>query len=72
MISVTIGNSVTFIGYKAFADNQLTSVTFQGTIASDNFNTIDSFSGDLRTKYLAEGRGRYTRPNASSNTWIKQ
>jgi hypothetical protein len=26
----------------------------------------------LRTKYLAGGIGRYTRPNASSRTWTKQ
>jgi hypothetical protein len=26
----------------------------------------------LRTKYLADGVGTYTRPNGNSNTWTKQ
>jgi len=26
----------------------------------------------LREKYLAGGRGRYTRPSGSDNTWTKQ
>jgi hypothetical protein len=72
LASVTIGSGVTSIGSYAFFDCKiLTSVTFQGTIASGNFDK-DAFDGDLRAKYLAGGRGRYTRPNTSSNTWTKQ
>jgi len=75
LTSVTIPSSVTFIGNNAFTNStSLTSVTFQGTIASDNFDSL-SFSGDLRTKYLAAGGGigTYTTTNpGSSPTWTKQ
>jgi len=78
--SVTIPNSVTRIGFIAFAGcTGLTSVTFQGTIASANIE-YDAFGssdysyyiGDLRAKYLAGGIGTYTRPNSSSTTWTKK
>ena len=59
---------VTAIGEAAFVSNQLTSVTFQGTIASIS----RAFNGDLDNKYLAGGIGTYTLPDAYSNTWTKQ
>ena len=49
----------------------LISVTFQGTITSNNFSNSYSFPGDLCAKYLAGGPGTYTRPNASSQAWTK-
>jgi hypothetical protein len=73
LASVTIGSGVISIGNSAFASTSLTSVTFQGTIASDNLST-SAFStsiGDLRAKYLATGTGTYTRPSTSSTTWTK-
>jgi len=52
----TISDSVTTIGGAAFNNcASLTSVTFQGTISSDNFSSNNTFPGDLRTKYLAGG-----------------
>jgi len=48
----------------------LTSVTFQGTITSNNFYPSSEFPGDLRGKYLAGGIGTYTRP-AGGSTWTK-
>jgi len=85
LVSVTIPNSVTFIGYYAFAGcESLTSITFQGTINSDNFDkyafggNLDDYGasriryiGDLREKYLAGGIGTYTRP-VNGETWTKQ
>ena len=81
-ISVTIPDSVTSIGRLAFFDcTNLTSITFQGTIASDNLNSSafgDSsynygYIGDLRAKYLASdgGPGTYRRL-ANGSTWRKQ
>jgi hypothetical protein len=70
--SITIPNSVTSIGSNAFYLTSLTSVTFQGTIASKNFNS-SSFSGDLRAKYLAGGIGTYKTTNPGYNAvWTKQ
>jgi hypothetical protein len=84
LASITIPNNVASIGRGAFWDCALTSVTFQGTIASGNFGGISinknrngvlvflsPFDGDLRDKYLAGGRGTYTRPNGESETWTK-
>jgi hypothetical protein len=81
LTSVIIPNSVKSIGDMAFyACSDLTSVTFQGTITSNNFEgnyyddgfLVYSFPGDLRAKYLSGGIGTYTRPNGDSNTWTKQ
>jgi len=65
LTSITIPNSITSIGIQAFWSVSLTSVTFQGTISSDNFGEKDRgewkspFFGDLREKYLAGGIGTY-------------
>jgi len=32
----------------------------------------DGYIGDLRTKYLAGGVGKYKRPGTTSTTWTKQ
>jgi len=74
LASVTIPNSVTSIGGGAFYGcNSLTSVNFEGTISSSNFDVggnFPTFPGDLRDKYLAGGPGTYTRPNGS-DTWTR-
>jgi hypothetical protein len=78
--SITIPNSVTSIGSMAFYCEALTSVTFQGTIASNMFGTNygGSFSRPfyrgLSDKYLAEGIGTYTTtaPVDRNSTWTKQ
>jgi hypothetical protein len=78
LISITIPNSVTSIGDCAFDGcNSLTSVTFQGTITSNNFGhytDITPFRGDLREKYLAGGIGTYTTtaPVSAYSKWTKQ
>jgi hypothetical protein len=76
--SFTISASVTSIVYGAFFDcKSLTSVTFQGTISGNNFDSY-VFYGDLRDKYLAAGGGigTYTRSGsgttASPYVWTKQ
>ena len=82
LTSVTIPSSVTSIGASAFARcTSLTSVKFEGTIASNKFHN-DAFGqsdtpyvyiGDLRDKYLATGGGigTYTRQSGGT-TWTKQ
>jgi len=75
LTSVTIGSGVTSIGHDAFNGcTKLTSVTFNSTISSENFNSEDSFYGDLRAKYLAGGTGTYTTtaPVSSSAVWTKR
>ena len=76
--SITIPATVTKIGSWAFEScSYLTSVTFEGTIASANFGTTYPFTGDLRTKFYATDSangtpGTYTRTNNDPNTWTKQ
>jgi len=79
LASVTIGSGVTSIGSQAFYSESLTSVTFEGTIASSNFNSIAFYGlGDLRDKYLAAGGGigTYTRSGTGTGgdpyIWTKQ
>jgi len=78
LTSVTIPNSITRIEGSAFSScTSLNSVTFEGTISSNNF--YDSafgtnnygYIGDLRTKYLAGGKGTYTRAS-DGMVWTKQ
>jgi hypothetical protein len=77
LTSITIPANVTSIGNQAFAlCSSLNSVTFDGTIASANFNTNSPFPGDLRTKFYATDStngtaGTYTR-SAGGSTWSKQ
>jgi len=71
-----VPNSVTSIGSEAFYGcTSLTSVTFQGTITSENFSSNGSgvFEGDLKKKYLASdgGPGTYKR-FVGGSTWTKQ
>jgi len=74
--SITIPASVTRIKIWAFSDSGLTSVTFQGTIASSDFDS-EAFDGDLRAKFYATDKskgtpGTYTRPDSTSKTWTKK
>jgi hypothetical protein len=73
VVSFTIPDSVTTIGYQAFYGcSGLTSVTFKGTITSDGLDAYAFSSlGDLRDKYLAGGIGTYTRPSGYSSIWTK-
>jgi hypothetical protein len=80
LTSVTIPDSVTTIEAYAFFDcSGLTGVTFEGTITSANFNSNDSFLGDLRNKFYATDAengtpGTYTTtaPVNDSSEWTKQ
>jgi hypothetical protein len=83
LTSVTIGSGVTSIEDGAFSFcTNLTSVSFQGTITSGGFNNDafgnsrydnNNYIGDLRAKYLAGGKGTYTRPATGRGaTWTKQ
>jgi len=87
LTSITIPASVTAIGAGAFNDcYNLTSVTFQGTISSDNFgkskinndyvyylfNATDFGNrSNLVEKYLVGGPGTYMR-TSNSNKWTKE
>jgi len=72
--SITIPDSVTSIEEWAFVYCSLTSVKFEGTIASINFaggpNTWKAFDGDLREKYIVGGIGTYTI--GANGYWSKQ
>jgi hypothetical protein len=78
--SVIIPINVTKIRRNVFIGcTNLASVTFQGTIASDNFGdefgNSTPFNGDLRVKYLAGGAGTYTTTapvDYNNSTWIRQ
>ena len=84
LTSVTIPESVASIMAGAFYDcSRLTSVTFQGTISSDNFGSEDyvtnksfasPFLGDLRDKYLSGSKGTYTTtaPVDENSVWSKK
>jgi len=80
LASITIPASVTSIYGSAFSGcTGLTSVTFEGTIASGSFGSsgYETFPGDLRTKFYATNSangtpGTYTRPNGTSTTWTRQ
>jgi len=61
LTNVTIPASVASIEDWAFANcTALSSVTFQGTIASDKFFLGAFVSSDLRERYLEGGPGTYT------------
>jgi len=71
----TIPDSVTKIEKLAFLTcDSLTTVTFEGTIASGNFGENNSaFPRDLVSKYLAGGIGTYTTRSPGWNSvWTKQ
>jgi hypothetical protein len=75
LTSITIPASVTSIDEYAFDScTSLTSVTFEGTIASGSFGN-NAFDGDLVTKYLGSGGGAgtytTTAPVSSSSVWMK-
>jgi len=72
LTSITIPKSVKSIGSMAFNKcTNLTNVTFQGTIPEANFDTNDSFPGNLRDKFFELGPGKYSR-QSGSETWTKQ
>jgi hypothetical protein len=81
LTSVTIGSGVTSIVGNAFRGcTSLTSVTFQGTIASSGFSNGAFLNlGDIRTKFYATDKtngtpGTYTTtaPVGASSVWTKQ
>jgi len=84
LTSITIPKKVTRIGdYAFYGCTNLTSVTFQGTIAADKFGSVNDgysfspFNGDLRAKYLAGGIGTYKVTEKEKDydipkTWTKQ
>jgi len=77
LTSITIPDSVTNIRrYAFYGCSSLTSVTFNGTIPYTNFDNnafgeATGFIGDLREKYVAGGKGTYTRVSGTT-TWTKR
>jgi len=79
LTSVTMPKGVTSIKGGAFYNCwSLTTVTFEGTINSDDFDDNafgysdgSGYIGDLRDKYLAGGKGTYTRAY-NGTVWTKQ
>jgi len=84
LTNITIPDSVISIKGQAFFSG-LTSITFQGTIASDKLGNLmkdgyqmdfSPFRGDLRDKYLAGGPGTYIVVEQDfygfAKTWKKQ
>jgi len=77
LTSITIPAGVTTIKRYAFSNcSSLTSVTFSGTVPfsifdSAAFGESSGYIGDLRAKYLAGGKGTYTRTSGST-TWTKK
>jgi len=75
LTSIIIPDSVTSIGDYVFDEcDNLTSVTFQGTILSSEFG--NAFNGDLRDKYYEEDEingtpGTYIKSNIESEAWTK-
>jgi hypothetical protein len=67
LTTVTIGSGVTRLVDAFYGCTGLTSVTFQGDI-NDYFYYPDR----LYDAYREGGRGTYTRPNNTSDTWTKQ
>jgi hypothetical protein len=71
LAGLTIPDNVTKIESYAFYDcGNLTTVIFEGVITINNFSSICTFSGDLRTKYFIGSKGKYTRTTGSA--WSKQ
>ena len=79
LTEIKIPASVYAINRWAFSScTSLTSVTFEGNISWASFDTTafgqsgwGGYIGDLRSKYLNGGIGRYTR-DVDGDTWTKQ
>jgi len=75
--TILIPDNIKKIREYAFANcNNLTSITFESTIPSEDFSPDGSFPGDLRDKFYADDAengtpGTYTR-EADGTTWIRQ
>jgi hypothetical protein len=72
LTSITIPTNVTSIGEFAFGScSNLTTIKFEGLIPSSGLaNNLFYEIGDLLDKYLAGGKGTYTRP-IDDSTWTK-
>jgi len=74
LAGITLPSSVISIDYDVFDKcTSLTSVTFLNKITSGGLDERAFYGlGDLQEKYLANGRGTYTRENGTSKKWTKQ